>query len=133
MVEYTQEVSAEVGLPVYAFGHAGDGNIHTEVIADRAIDGEFERAGERPPTLSCGALAGGRHRGRRARHWRGQGEFMAAEHGPALELMRQIKAIIDPKNIMNPGKIFAPSMMELLAAGAAELGFSAQRQPSRAV
>lgn len=109
VVEYTQEVSAEVGLPVYAFGHAGDGNIHTEVIADRAIDGEFECAVEATNaivrrSLQVGGTVAGEHGIGVAK-----AEFMAAEHGPALELMRQIKAIIDPKNIMNPGKIFAPA------------------------
>jgi D-lactate dehydrogenase (cytochrome) len=36
-------------------------------------------------------------------------EFMAREHGASLELMRAIKRLIDPKGIMNPGKIFPGS------------------------
>ena len=43
-------------------------------------------------------------------HGVGQGKiaYLPAEHGPALDLMRQIKRAIDPLNIMNPGKIFLP-------------------------
>ncbi|MFZ1341295.1 MAG: FAD-linked oxidase C-terminal domain-containing protein, partial [Paracoccaceae bacterium] len=36
----------------------------------------------------------------------GKKDYMAAEHGPALDLMRRIKRTIDPANIMNPGKVF---------------------------
>jgi D-lactate dehydrogenase (cytochrome) len=36
----------------------------------------------------------------------GKKAYMAAEHGPALDLMRAIKRAVDPANIMNPGKIF---------------------------
>jgi D-lactate dehydrogenase (cytochrome) len=36
----------------------------------------------------------------------GKRDFMYAEHGPSLELMRKIKQLFDPNGIMNPGKIF---------------------------
>jgi len=108
MVEYTQQVSREIGLPVYSFGHAGDGNVHTEVIADRSVPGELERAVEGTNaivrrSLQVGGTVAGEHGIGVAK-----AEFMAAEHGPALALMRQIKAVIDPKGIMNPGKILLP-------------------------
>ena len=32
-------------------------------------------------------------------------KYMAAEHGPALEWMRKVKALFDPENLLNPGKI----------------------------
>lgn len=109
MVEYTQQVSREIGLPVYSFGHAGDGNVHTEIIADRAVPGELERAVAGTNDIVRHALkVGGTVAGE---HGIGvaKAEFMPLEHGPALEIMRQIKAAIDPKGIMNPGKIFPPA------------------------
>jgi D-lactate dehydrogenase (cytochrome) len=36
----------------------------------------------------------------------GKKAFMEAEHGPALGLMRRLKQAVDPKGILNPGKIF---------------------------
>ena len=89
VVEYTQEVSAEIGLPIYAFGHAGDGNIHTEVIADRGVPGELERAVAGSDavvrrSLEVGGTIAGEHGIGVAK-----AEFMAAEHGPALALMRR--------------------------------------------
>lgn len=109
VVEYTERVSQETGLPVYAFGHAGDGNIHTEIIADRDISGELERAIEASDDIVRFALQmGGTVAGEHGIGVAKMG-FMDAEHGPALQIMRQIKAVIDPKNIMNPGKIFAPA------------------------
>ena len=36
----------------------------------------------------------------------GKKAYMEAEHGPALDLMRRLKRAVDPRGIMNPGKIF---------------------------
>jgi D-lactate dehydrogenase (cytochrome) len=38
----------------------------------------------------------------------GKAAFMQAEHGEALDVMRSIKQTLDPKGIMNPGKVFPP-------------------------
>jgi D-lactate dehydrogenase (cytochrome) len=38
----------------------------------------------------------------------GKTRYMAQEHGPALEVMRDIKRLFDPNGILNPGKIFPP-------------------------
>lgn len=52
---------------------------------------------------ACGGTATGEHGvglGKKA--------FMQAEHGAALDVMRRLKATMDPKNILNPGKMFDP-------------------------
>ncbi|HEX6818104.1 MAG TPA: FAD-binding oxidoreductase [Ktedonobacterales bacterium] len=102
LVGYTQELLAEMGLAGSIVGHVGDGNIHTLVATSpteqdrgQAFSGRLvERA------LALGGTATGEH---------GVGllkrKYMAAEHGPALEWMRKVKALFDPENLLNPGKI----------------------------
>jgi D-lactate dehydrogenase (cytochrome) len=108
MVEYAHATSERSGLQIYAFGHAGDGNLHTEIIVHREDAEEFARgmrAGEEIITyaLQLGGTIAGEH---------GVGylkrQFMQQEHGATIELMRSIKTLFDPNGIMNPGKILPP-------------------------
>ncbi len=106
MVEYVHGLAEEMALRIYTFGHAGDGNLHTEIIADRADRGEFARALEATDRIVLRALeVGGTIAGE---HGVGVAKrtFMEREHGPSLEVMRALKALFDPKGIMNPGKMF---------------------------
>jgi len=105
MIAHVLEMAERVGLQIYAFGHAGDGNLHTEIIVQRDDPEEFGRgvlAGEDIVSfaLGLGGTIAGEH---------GVGymkkQFMRQEHGATLELMRGIKALFDPNNILNPGKI----------------------------
>jgi D-lactate dehydrogenase (cytochrome) len=88
----------------YMLGHAGDGNMH--VLLPYADTDTYERAHIFNEDLVIRALElGGTATGE---HGVGLGKtrYMSREHGPALEVMRSIKQILDPKNILNPGKIF---------------------------
>jgi len=106
MVEFAHGVSKRLDLLVYVFGHAGDGNLHTEIIAQREDGNEFSRALSATDeivnhALDLGGTVAGEHGiGFAKRH------FMAREHGPSLRLMQAIKELLDPNGIMNPGKIF---------------------------
>ena len=86
-------------------GHVGDGNFHVAFLLDpdnAAEVAEMERLNER---LVMRALAmDGTCTGE---HGVGYGkiDFLTAEHGDALSVMRAVKRAIDPDNIMNPGKI----------------------------
>jgi len=103
---YIRQLAEELGLKIYTFGHAGDGNLHTEIIADRSVAGEFERALRATDSLVARALEmGGTVAGEHGIGY-AKREFTRQEHGSALELMGAIKNLIDPKGIMNPGKIF---------------------------
>lgn len=101
-----QRVIAATGLKAPLIGHVGDGNFHLVLLFDPADAGETAAARRINETLvelalSMGGTATGEHGvglGKKA--------YMAAEHGPALDLMRAIKRAVDPANIMNPGKIF---------------------------
>ncbi len=94
------------GLTGYIFSHAGDGNLHLNLVGQKGspevwnrIDQVSDRVVAR--ALACGGTATGEHGvglGKRG--------FMEAEHGKSLEWMRRIKALFDPNGILNPGKIF---------------------------
>lgn len=98
----------EMGLIAPIVGHVGDGNFHTTLMVDVEDPADLAKAKLYMKRLVERALAmGGTSTGE---HGIGQGKmkYMAAEHGdPALEAMRAIKRALDPKNIMNPGKIVA--------------------------
>ena len=101
----TKRDTDESGLVAPMLGHVGDGNFHVAFLLDpddATEVAEVERLNER---LVMRALAmDGTCTGE---HGVGYGkiDFLTAEHGDALAVMRAIKRAIDPDNIMNPGKI----------------------------
>jgi len=106
MVEWGQRAVERKGLKGYAFGHAGSGNLHMEILGVLDDKGEWQRvleAGEEIVNfaLECGGTATGEHG-----VGIGKKKFMKREHGESLKLMKQIKELLDPNGIMNPGKIF---------------------------
>jgi len=106
MVEWGRKVLEKKGLKGYAFGHAGSGNLHMEILGitgDERERQKVEEAGEEIVSFSLekGGTATGEHG-----IGIGKKKFMKREHGESLKLMKQIKELLDPKGIMNPGKIF---------------------------
>lgn len=102
----SQKDLEELGLLGAILGHAGDGNFHTQVLINPDDDEEFARAKEYASRVSKRAIAmDGTCTGE---HGIGQGkqEYLDLELGGSVDIMRQIKIALDPKNIMNPGKIF---------------------------
>jgi glycolate oxidase len=107
MVEMTQQIQKTSGLKVVSFGHAGDGNIHCNIMYHKADESEFKRAKKAvdelfDATLNLGGTITGEH---------GVGitkmKYLPKEIGATqIELMRGIKKVFDPDNILNPGKIF---------------------------
>lgn len=97
---------AESGLTAPMVGHVGDGNFHTIILVSNE-PGATDRAWALDRKIVARALAlGGSCSGE---HGVGLGkrEFLEQEHGAeALAVMRSLKATLDPKGIMNPGKIF---------------------------
>ncbi|MGH6627192.1 MAG: FAD-binding oxidoreductase [Burkholderiaceae bacterium] len=96
------------GLPYFLVGHVGDGNFHFGYLIDPDSAQERETAEQLNHKLVSRALSlqgtcTGEH---------GVGlhkmDFLLSEAGAgAVEMMRTLKRALDPKNIMNPGKIFA--------------------------
>jgi D-lactate dehydrogenase (cytochrome) len=86
-------------------GHAGDGNFHTLVLMDADDPAEIAQVEKFVARLNLRAIAmDGTCTGE---HGIGQGKagFMRAEHGHGVDVMRTIKQALDPKNILNPGKV----------------------------
>ena len=87
-------------------GHAGDGNFHLGFLImrdDPAELAEAERLNERlvMRALAMDGTCTGEHG-----IGLGKRKYLLAEHGEGVSVMRQIKQVLDPHNLMNPGKIF---------------------------
>ena len=107
MVEFIDRLAAEHDLCIVLFGHFGDGNIHTNLMVDPGDAEEMKRAGTvldrifKRVVEMGGAISG--------EHGIGLSKkpFMSYQFSPVeLELFRRIKAVFDPDNLLNPGKIF---------------------------
>lgn len=101
------EVGASTGVRIVVFGHAGDGNLHPNILFDpRETDArhvEAAKAAVFKAALKCGGTLSGEH---------GIGSLKAPYFqdavGPdAVRIMRGIKRVFDPHGLLNPGKIWA--------------------------
>jgi len=100
------EIVERYGLPFVIFGHAGDGNLHPRIMYDRSDPDQVRKvqgAVEEIFRLTCGL--GGTLSGE---HGIGlaKAPFMPLEHDQvAMGLMRSLKGLLDPMNVLNPGKL----------------------------
>lgn len=100
-------LSQEIDLPIVCFGHAGDGNIHVNVMLDKSDPEQAERGHKAIDkifaiTLELGGTLSGEH---------GIGNTKSAYFNQewdasTIATMRAIKKAFDPENRLNPGKIF---------------------------
>src|SRR5881394_2005908 len=111
LLEFTETLQPKHGFPIACFGHAGDGNIHVNIMADRysrdaavrekvdrALDDLFEQV------LAWGGVITGEHGiGLAKKRWwpDATGEVMR-------DLHRKLKQLLDPEGILNPGKFIDP-------------------------
>ena len=107
-VEATRRDLEENDIYGPMIGHVGDGNFHVVLFCDRADAGEVKRVKAVYDRLIERALAmGGTCTGEHGVGIHKMG-FLRDEAGSgAVDMMRAIKQALDPKNILNPGKIFA--------------------------
>ena len=107
MLKRLKKLSQESGVKIVNFGHAGDGNIHVNIMVDRANKEEYQKGLNLvekvfQETLSLGGTISGEHGvGLTKANYIGM-EISETE----LKIMESIKKVFDPKNILNPGKIF---------------------------
>ncbi|MGW8160765.1 MAG: FAD-binding oxidoreductase [Desulfobulbales bacterium] len=108
LVDFAEMLSQELDIVILTFGHAGDGNIHVNIMVDRNDPQEYskgqtaqKRLFEHVVSLS-GTLSG--------EHGIGitKAPYLSLElDETSITLMQRIKNVFDPHNILNPGKIFA--------------------------
>jgi len=99
-------ISARYGLPIVIFGHAGDGNLHPNILFDRRDPVQREKVEQMVGeifhvALDLGGTLSGEH---------GIGTFklpyMREALGPAsINIQWRVKQALDPQNILNPGKV----------------------------
>lgn len=107
MIRQIRAIAAKYDLLIPVFGHAGDGNLHPNILCDRRDTAEMQRVRAAAAeifaaAIACGGTLSGEH---------GIGllkkEFMEQDLGhDTVEAMKKIKQALDPYNILNPGKIF---------------------------
>lgn len=106
-LEFTEEISKKLGLRMPYFGHVGDGNLHIYYCQDNLEKEVFEEKLKEAfeimydKAFAMGGLVSGEHGVGYAKK-----EYLVTQIGETqLELMKGIKKLFDPKNILNPDKI----------------------------
>ena len=107
VVRRLRMISEKYNLPVVIFGHAGDGNLHPNLLFDKRQPDQWAKAEQMvgeifDASLSLGGSLSGEH---------GVGilkrPYLERALGPiSIEVQRNIKRALDPLNILNPGKMF---------------------------
>ena len=107
VIRRVEAIRQRFDIPIVNFGHAGDGNIHVNVMINKEVPGMEEKAHEAIREVFKAALE--------------LGGTMSGEHGVGLSkapynelvltpsqiaAMKAIKHALDPNNILNPGKMF---------------------------
>jgi glycolate oxidase len=107
VIQRLRGISAKYGLPIVIFGHAGDGNLHPNILFDKRQPEQWAKVEQMvveifDASLALGGTLSGEH---------GVGVLkrphLERALGPlSIEVQRRIKQALDPMNILNPGKIF---------------------------
>jgi glycolate oxidase len=110
LVEFCEALNRETGLDIACFGHSGDGNIHTNIMVDDYANPEKKALAD-----ACvdrlfhwvlaheGAITGEHGIGLAKAKW-----FRKAVGEGAYHLHELVKSALDPKNLLNPGKMGLP-------------------------
>jgi len=105
-IQMLRAISAKHGLPIVIFGHAGDGNLHPNILFDKRQPDQWQKVEKMvaeifDASLSVGGTLSGEH---------GVGmlkqPYLEKALGPvSIDIQQRIKQALDPQNILNPEKI----------------------------
>jgi len=109
LIKGVKEISEKYGITTICYGHAGDGNVHVNILKDKMNETEWNENLDTAireiftHTVSLGGTISGEHG-----IGYSQKSYLSIALGEnEIALMKNIKKTLDPNNIMNPGKIFA--------------------------
>ncbi len=107
VIKRLRAISAKHGLPVVIFGHAGDGNLHPNILFDKRQPEQWQKAEQMVAEIFEAALAvGGTLSGEHGVGMLKRPYMERALGSISIDVQRHIKQALDPLNILNPGKIF---------------------------
>ncbi len=107
MLEFLEELSRRSGFLIPTFGHAGDGNLHVNVMLQNSQEETRRRGAETVREVFEKAVAlGGTISGEHGIGYAKAPFLGIALSEPTIELMKKIKQALDPNGILNPGKLF---------------------------
>jgi glycolate oxidase len=108
LVAAARAAAQRQGLSAVIYGHAGDGNLHVNLLRGELAESEWERRrDEAEDELFRAVVAlGGRITGEHGVGWTQRRHLPLAFDSRELELLRGLKHVFDPRGILNPGKIF---------------------------
>jgi glycolate oxidase len=94
-------------LPIVIFGHAGDGNLHPNILFDKRQPEQWEKAEQMVAEMFNASLAvGGTLSGEHGVGMLKRPYMEQALGSLSIDVQRHIKQALDPLNILNPGKVF---------------------------
>lgn len=106
LVEFAEKLQAKHGFRIACFGHAGDGNVHVNIMAENYVDPAVRARVDAAlddlfaQVLAWGGVITGEHGiGLAKKRW-----WPEATNEVVRDLHRKLKAIVDPQGILNPGK-----------------------------
>jgi glycolate oxidase len=103
-----KEISEKYGLTIIYYGHAGDGNLHVNILKKDLSDEEWNTRVDKAirEIFELTVLLGGMISGEHGIGYSQKKYLPIALSNEQIELMKRIKKVFDPNNILNPGKIF---------------------------
>jgi glycolate oxidase len=106
LIKKVQEISDELRIPAMKYGHIGDGNMHVALFIDLSDKDQWSRLHEAADRIHRSAIELGGTVSCEHGIGKARSQYMEAQIGVgALEVMRAIKKALDPKGILNPGKL----------------------------